>query len=139
MTKSEGIELVCCVKIGEKLFYVSEYIRLDVHKSPFSQLQTIVLLDVSRKARIYECDDVKKNKILEEWTHLLICWESLVVVVVDPFILSSYVVEDYCPVFIVERDWCFGLCVVLEIYHIKEMDPFLLNIVVLPDFVVYPI
>ena len=70
---------------------------------------------------------------------MLICWESLVVVVVDPFILSSYVVEYYCPVFILERGWCFGLCVILEIYYIKEVDPFLLNVVVLPDFVVYPV
>ena len=92
MTESERIQLVCCVKIGEKLFCVSKYICFDVHESPFSQLQTVVLLDVGRKTRIYESKDIEENKILEKWAHLFVCWESLVVIIVDPFVLSSYIV-----------------------------------------------
>ena len=91
MTESERIQLVCCVKIGEKLFCVSKYICFDVHESPFSQLQTVVLLDVGRKTRIYESKDIEENKILEKWAHLFVCRESLVKIV-DAFVLSSYII-----------------------------------------------
>ena len=91
MVQSDGIELISCVKIREKFLGVGKYVSFDIHESPLSQFETIVLLDICRKTWIDEGKDVEENKIFKEWSHLFVC-RKILVTIMDPFVLSSYIV-----------------------------------------------
>ena len=57
----------------------------------------------------------------------------------DPLTSPGTVIDNSCPVSVVEAGWRHRSSVVLDVNYVQKVDTFRLDVVVLPDPSVYPL